>query len=122
MPAGDSVVLMGVGDVGPVHGDMAGYATHVASTFATADVVFAQCERLYSAGARLEGDGYDGNFDVGGYLQLQTNPASPEPTDCNEAAEQGRAVVEADSGTTQLFVCVETAVADTYEWRSTDLT
>ena len=65
MPAGDSVVLMGVGDVGPVHGDMAGYATHVASTFATADVVFAQCERLYSAGARLEGDGYDGNFDVG---------------------------------------------------------
>ena len=64
----------------------------------------------------------DGNFDVGGYLQLQTNPASPEPTDCNEAAEQGRAVVEADSGTTQLFVCVETAVADTYEWRSTDLT
>jgi capsule synthesis protein PGA_cap len=61
----NTIVLMACGDVGPVHGDMADYPTLVAPTFDTADIRFAQCERLYTQSARLEGDGYDGNYDVG---------------------------------------------------------
>ena len=46
--AKDSVVLMGVGDIGPVHEPVENYGTLVKSTLATADIRFAQCERNYS--------------------------------------------------------------------------
>ena len=44
----DNIVLLGVGDVGPVHGAMETYSTLVRPVLATGDIRFAQCERLYS--------------------------------------------------------------------------
>ena len=44
-----SPVLLGVGDVGPVHGDMEDYATLAQPALDTGDIRFAQCERLYYA-------------------------------------------------------------------------
>src|SRR5262245_38973047 len=41
------VVLLGVGDVGPVHGDMAQYSTLAKPMLANGDIRFAQSERLY---------------------------------------------------------------------------
>ena len=43
-----SIVLMGCGDVGPIHEPMGAYAALVKSTLATADLRFGQCERVYS--------------------------------------------------------------------------
>jgi len=42
------VVLMGVGDVGPIHEPMGAYTTLARATLATADLRFGQCERVYS--------------------------------------------------------------------------
>ena len=46
--AKDSVVIMGCGDIGPVHGDMSSYSTLVRPVLAAADIRFGQFERLYS--------------------------------------------------------------------------
>lgn len=48
------VVLMGVGDVGPIHEPMSHYSTLAAPTLATADIRFAQCERVYSERGSLQ--------------------------------------------------------------------
>jgi len=52
--AKNSVILMGVGDVGPIHEPMDVYGTLVKSTLATADIRFAQCERVYSERGELQ--------------------------------------------------------------------
>ena len=44
----ENIVLLGVGDVGPVHGAMETYSTLVRPMLATGDIRFGQCERLYS--------------------------------------------------------------------------
>ena len=44
----EHIVLLGCGDVGPVHEPMETYSTLVRPTLATGDIRFAQCERLYS--------------------------------------------------------------------------
>ena len=44
----DRLVLLGVGDVGPVHEPMESYSTLVRETLSQADVRFAQVERVYS--------------------------------------------------------------------------
>ena len=43
-----SIVLLGCGDVGPIHGPVDKYASRVRPTLAAADLRFAQCERVYS--------------------------------------------------------------------------
>jgi poly-gamma-glutamate capsule biosynthesis protein CapA/YwtB (metallophosphatase superfamily) len=50
----DEVVLMGVGDVGPIHEPLDRYATLARDTLATADVKFAQVERVYSKRGALQ--------------------------------------------------------------------
>ena len=49
-----SVVLMGVGDTGPFHDPVDAYSTLVRPTLATADIRFAQAERLYSERGSLQ--------------------------------------------------------------------
>ena len=49
MTKNESLVLLGVGDVGPVHGEMEDYATLAQPALDTGDIRFAQCERLYYA-------------------------------------------------------------------------
>jgi len=44
----NNVVLMGVGDVGPIHEPMDAYSTLARPVLKTADIRFAQCERVYS--------------------------------------------------------------------------
>jgi poly-gamma-glutamate synthesis protein (capsule biosynthesis protein) len=46
--ADNRVVLFGCGDVGPIHEPMDAYSTLARPTLATADLRFAQCERIYS--------------------------------------------------------------------------
>ncbi|MCW5604228.1 MAG: CapA family protein [Burkholderiales bacterium] len=46
--AENGAVLLGVGDVGPIHEPVDIYSTLVRSTLATGDIRFAQCERVYS--------------------------------------------------------------------------
>src|SRR5262249_1658466 len=46
--ANDSIVLLGVGDIGPVHEPMEAYGTLTKAALAKGDLVFGQCERLYS--------------------------------------------------------------------------
>ncbi len=46
--AESSLVLFGVGDVGPIHEPMEQYSTLVRSVLATGDIRVAQCERVYS--------------------------------------------------------------------------
>ena len=46
--AKDDVVLFGCGDIGPVHEPMEAYGTLVKPILATGDIVFGQCERVYS--------------------------------------------------------------------------
>lgn len=48
------VVLMGVGDVGPVHDPMDKYAVLAKDTLAEADIRFGQCERTYSERGALQ--------------------------------------------------------------------
>ena len=52
--AKDTVVLMGVGEIGATEGDMKHYSALVRPTLATADVRFVQCERIYAEGGRLQ--------------------------------------------------------------------
>ena len=49
-----SVVLMGVGDVGPIHEPMHAYSALARPTLAAADLRFGQCERVYSARGALQ--------------------------------------------------------------------
>jgi len=44
----DAVVLLGCGDVGPIHDPIEGYGSLVRETLATADIRLAQVERVYS--------------------------------------------------------------------------
>ena len=52
--AKDTVVLMGVGEIGATDGPMEPYSALVRPTLATADVRFVQCERLYSERGTLQ--------------------------------------------------------------------
>ena len=46
--ADENIVLLGCGDIAPVHDPMEPYTTLARSVLATGDIRFAQCERLYS--------------------------------------------------------------------------
>ena len=46
--AGENVVLLGCGDVGPTREPLDAYSTLVRSTLAAADIRFGECERVYS--------------------------------------------------------------------------
>lgn len=50
----DAVVLLGCGDVGPIHGPIEGYGSFVRETLVTADIRLAQVERVYSERGVLE--------------------------------------------------------------------
>ena len=52
--AENSVVLLGVGDIGPIHEPMEIYGTLTRSTLATGDIRIAMCERLYSDRGSLQ--------------------------------------------------------------------
>jgi hypothetical protein len=49
----DEVVLLGCGDVGPIHEPMERYSELVRDALAGADIRFAQVERTYSEGGEL---------------------------------------------------------------------
>jgi poly-gamma-glutamate synthesis protein (capsule biosynthesis protein) len=51
---GNSVVLMGVGDVGPIHEPVGAYAELAKPTLAAADIRFGQVERVYSERGALQ--------------------------------------------------------------------
>ncbi len=53
MPAG-TVTLMGCGDVGPIHEPVDAYSTLARATLASADLCFAQVERVYSERGSLQ--------------------------------------------------------------------
>jgi poly-gamma-glutamate capsule biosynthesis protein CapA/YwtB (metallophosphatase superfamily) len=53
----DSVVLLGCGDVGPIHEPMEPYSELVRDTLAQADIRFAQVERVYSDRGELQPHG-----------------------------------------------------------------
>ena len=50
----NSLVLFGVGDVGPIHEPMAAYSELVRPLLADADIRFGQCERVYSDRGALQ--------------------------------------------------------------------
>jgi poly-gamma-glutamate synthesis protein (capsule biosynthesis protein) len=50
----DSVVLLGVGDVGPIHEPMGAYSTLAHPALAGGDIRFGQCERVYSERGALQ--------------------------------------------------------------------
>ena len=50
----NTLVLMGVGDVGPIHEPLDAYSSLVKNTLATADLRFAQVERVYSKRGALQ--------------------------------------------------------------------
>ena len=52
--AADSVVLLGCGDVGPIHEPVDAYRTLVRPTLAAGDIRFAQVERVYSERGALQ--------------------------------------------------------------------
>lgn len=52
--ADNSIVLMGCGDVGPIHEPMDAYSVLAKPTLATADLRFAQVERVYSERGALQ--------------------------------------------------------------------
>ena len=52
--AEDRIVLLGCGDVGPIHEPVSAYSALVRSTLAAADLRFAQCERVYSTRGALQ--------------------------------------------------------------------
>jgi poly-gamma-glutamate capsule biosynthesis protein CapA/YwtB (metallophosphatase superfamily) len=53
----EAVVLLGCGDVGPIHEPMAQYSELVRYTLAGADIRFAQVERVYSERGKLQPNG-----------------------------------------------------------------
>ena len=54
MAKNGELVLMGVGDVGPIHEPMDGYSSLAKATLAAADLRFAQVERVYSQRGALQ--------------------------------------------------------------------
>jgi hypothetical protein len=52
--AANSVILLGCGDVGPIHEPMSAYSTLAKPTLAGADIRFAQVERVYSERGALQ--------------------------------------------------------------------
>jgi len=50
----DGVVLLGCGDVGPIHEPVEAYSALVQSTLAAGDIRFGQCERVYSERGSLQ--------------------------------------------------------------------
>src|SRR5256714_4021114 len=54
---GKSVVLLGCGDIGPIHEPMAQYSELVRDRLAEADIRFAQVERVYSERGELQPHG-----------------------------------------------------------------
>src|ERR1700716_213714 len=50
----NSVILMGVGDVGPIHEPMDAYSVLAKPTLAAADIRFGQGERVYSERRALQ--------------------------------------------------------------------
>ena len=54
MTTNNSIVLLGVGDVGPIHEPMDAYSTLARPTLAAADIRFGQCERVYSGRGALQ--------------------------------------------------------------------
>jgi poly-gamma-glutamate synthesis protein (capsule biosynthesis protein) len=50
----NTATILGVGDVGPLHEPMARYSERVRPVLATADIRFAQCERVYSERGALQ--------------------------------------------------------------------
>lgn len=52
--ADDSVILLGCGDVGPIHEPVSRYSTLAKPVLAAADLRFAQVERVYSEGGALQ--------------------------------------------------------------------
>ena len=52
--AKNEIVLLGVGDIGPIHEPIAPYSTLARPTLATGDIRFAQAERLYSDRGALQ--------------------------------------------------------------------
>lgn len=50
----NSLVLLGVGDVGPIHEPMDAYSTLARGVLAAADIRFGQCERVYSERGALQ--------------------------------------------------------------------
>lgn len=70
----EAVVLLGCGDVGPIHEPMAAYSELVRGTLADADIRFAQVERVYSDRGTLQPHG-------GGHGRLPPHMASVI-TDC----------------------------------------
>jgi poly-gamma-glutamate synthesis protein (capsule biosynthesis protein) len=53
----EAVVLLGCGDVGPIHEPMQGYSEFVRGTLAAADIRFGQVERTYSERGELQPHG-----------------------------------------------------------------
>ena len=51
---GNEVVILGVGDIGPIHEPMASYCTLVRPILATADIRIGMCERVYSERGSLQ--------------------------------------------------------------------
>ena len=54
MTTNNSVVLLGVGDVGPIHEPMDAYSTLARPALAAGDIRFGQCERVYSGRGALQ--------------------------------------------------------------------
>ena len=54
MNTNQSLVLLGVGDVGPIHEPMEAYSTLARPALAAADIRFGQCERVYSERGALQ--------------------------------------------------------------------
>ncbi|MBM3344495.1 MAG: CapA family protein [Betaproteobacteria bacterium] len=48
------IILLGVGDVGPIHEPMSTYSELAKATLASADIRFGQCERVYSERGALQ--------------------------------------------------------------------
>jgi hypothetical protein len=71
MKKSEKVVLLACGDVGPVHGKMEEYGALLGPTFATGDIRFAQCERLYS-------NAYSAADEPGTNVNLGHGPLPPE--------------------------------------------
>lgn len=65
MSESGSVVLMGCGDVGPVHGKMSDYGTLAGTALASADIRFAQCERHYVDNAENGASGHGQDVTLG---------------------------------------------------------
>ena len=54
MTTNNSIVLLGVGDVGPIHEPMDAYSMLARPVLAEADIRFGQCERVYSERGALQ--------------------------------------------------------------------